>query len=79
MAFFVEETGQKQSEDTVYEQLDRLDLEWLVIGKRSGLSFMEMNELRVRDLIAYVDIYTRNKTPKPNMATQAEIDRFFAG
>lgn len=76
--FFPEEVEQNQSDDTVYEQPERLDLTLLAIGKRAGLSFVEINELRVRDLLAYADIYTGNKEQKPRMATQEDIDRFFA-
>jgi hypothetical protein len=57
---------------------ERLDLELIAIGKRSGLSFAEMNELRVRDLLAYADIYIGKKEKKARMATQEDIDRFFA-
>jgi hypothetical protein len=78
MDFFVEEAEQKQSDDMVYEQPERIDLELLAIGKRTGLSFVEINELRVRDLLAYAGIYTGNKKQKPRMATQEDIDRFFA-
>jgi hypothetical protein len=81
-AFFVEETGQNQSDDTDYEQPERPDLELLVIGKRAGLSFDEMNELTVNDLLKYVNIYvdmaTGKRKPRRRMATQADIDAFFA-
>jgi hypothetical protein len=50
----------------------------LAIGKRTGLSFVEMNELRVRDLIAYANIYPGKKKRQDRMATQEDIDRFFA-
>jgi hypothetical protein len=53
-----------------------------VIGKRAGLSFDEMNELTVNDLLKYVNIYVDMATEKPKqrrrMATQADIDAFFA-
>jgi hypothetical protein len=50
-----------------------------VSGKRVGLSFYEMNELRVRDLFEFVNIYVGKKSEKTRMATQEDIDRFFAG
>ena len=79
--FFVEEAEQ-QNDDEVYEQPERPDLELLVIGKRSGLSFDEMNELTVNDLLKYVNIYVDMETGKrkqhSRMATQADIDAFFA-
>jgi hypothetical protein len=74
----VEEAGQKQSDIEMYEQPERLDLELLAIGKRTGLSFIEMNEFRVRDLIAFANIYPGKKESKARMATQEDIDRFFA-
>jgi hypothetical protein len=53
-----------------------------VIGKRAGLSFDEMNELTVNDLIKfaniYVDMATEKQKPRRRMATQADIDAFFA-
>jgi hypothetical protein len=53
-----------------------------VIGKRAGLSFDEMNELTVNDLLKcvniYVDMATGKRKPRRRMATQADIDAFFA-
>jgi len=49
-----------------------------VLGKKCGLSFAEMNEFRVRDLFAYVEIYLGVAKDKPRMATLADIDKFFA-
>jgi hypothetical protein len=81
-AFFVEEAEPQQNDDTVYEPPERPDLELLVIGKRAGLSFDEMNELTVNDLIKftniYVDMATNKRKPRRRMATQADIDAFFA-
>jgi hypothetical protein len=78
MDFFAEESERKENNDTTYEQPERLDLELIAIGKRTGLSFSEMNELRVRDLLAYADIYIGKKEKKARMATQEDIDRFFS-
>lgn len=44
-----------------------------------GLSFDEMNELRVRDFIKLTDIYTGKIEQGPRMATQEDIDRLFGG
>lgn len=80
-AFFVEEAGPQQNDDTVYEPPERPDLELLVIGKRAGLSFDEINELTVNDLIKYVNVYIEMATGKSKtrrkMATQSDIDAFF--
>ena len=75
MAFLVEEKPQKGNESKVIE---RLDLELLAIGKRSGLSFSEINELRSRDLIAYAELYIGNGIDKQRQATQSDIDNLFA-
>lgn len=50
----------------------------LVIAKRIGLSFMELNELRVMDLFDLVESYTGKKDTGPREATQEDIDAFFA-
>ena len=57
---------------------DRMDLELLAIGKKAGLSFDEMNLLRVRDLLKFVQIYTGNdeETETVRQATQADFDRW---
>ena len=79
--FFVEEVEQ-QNDDEVYEPPERPDLELLVIGKRAGLSFDEINELTVNDLLKYVNVYvdmeTGKQKPRRRAATQADIDAFFA-
>lgn len=74
-----QQEGQQESES---EPLKRPDLELLVIGKRVGLSFDEMNELTVNDLVEFANIYAERETGKRKqrrrMATQADIDAFFA-
>jgi hypothetical protein len=79
--FFVE-AQDELSQPTDIEPPERPDLELLVIGKRAGLSFDEMNELTVNDLIKFVNIYVDMETGKRKqrrrMATQADIDAFFA-
>ena len=56
---------------------DRMDLELLAIGKKAGLSFDEMNLLRVRDLLKFVQIYTgNNEETEVRQATQADFDGF---
>ncbi|CCO08277.1 hypothetical protein DESHY_20146 [Desulforamulus hydrothermalis Lam5 = DSM 18033] len=60
------------------QKIKWLDIELLVIGKRLGLTFTEINELRCQDLLDFVDAYTRKKDDEPRMATQEDIDKFFA-
>jgi hypothetical protein len=78
MDFFPEEAEQNENNEIANEKPERLDLTLLAIGKRTGLSFAEMNELRVRDLLAYADKYIGKKEKKARMATQEDIDRFFS-
>lgn len=67
------ESNGEPSED----EPDRMDLELLAIGKKAGLSFDEMNLLRVRDLLKYVQIYTGSGDEETvRQATQADFDRW---
>lgn len=65
--------------DEPFGPADRIDLDWLFVGKRAGLSFAEMNEMRIRDLIAYVDRSTGGASQESRKATAADIDRFYGG
>ncbi|MGG4499022.1 hypothetical protein [Brevibacillus reuszeri] len=49
----------------------------LSVGKRIGLSFMEMNDLRIRDLFDLVKSYAGGKDDEPRNATQPDIDAFY--
>ena len=58
---------------------ERMDLELLAIGKKAGLSLDEMNLLRVRDLLKFMQIYTGSgdeETETVRQATQADFDRW---
>ena len=48
------------------------------IGKRAGLSLQEINEFRVRDLLDYIRTVTDDDDETPRMATQEDIDKFYA-
>lgn len=56
------------------EDPERIDLELLAIGKKAGLTFAELNIMRVRDLLDYVNIVTGNQKSKPRKAAQKDID-----
>lgn len=47
------------------------------MGKRIGLSFLEMNDLRVRDLFDLVRSYVGEKDDDSKVAAQADIDVFY--
>jgi len=54
-----------------------MDLELLAMGKKTGLTFEEMNLFRVRDLLKFVQIYTGNdEETEVRQATQADFDAF---
>ena len=54
-----------------------MDLELLAMGKKTGLTFEEMNLFRVRDLLKFVQIYTGNdEETEVRQATQADFDRW---
>ena len=57
----------------------RVEIDVLAIGKRIGLSFAEMNELRIVDLFDLAKTYAGSKDEGPRMATQADIDAFYRG
>jgi hypothetical protein len=74
MAFLVE--GERKYKGEL--KVDRLDLEILCVGKRCGLSFAEINELRFVDLIYFIDVYTGAKDGGTRPPTQEEINKFFS-
>lgn len=69
------ESNQNDEDDT---KPVRLDLELLAIGKRTGLSFEEMNELRASDLLEYAEFYTGKTSEESREATQEDIDAFYS-
>ena len=72
-----ESNGSGEPTDTEAEPPERLDLDLLVVGKKMGLSFDEMNMFRVRDLIKFVRIYTGNdEETEVRQANQADFDRW---
>lgn len=74
----VESSGSGEPTDTEAKPPDRLDLELLVVGKKMGLSFDEMNMFRVRDLLKFIYIYAGEKDDQntARQAGQADFDAF---
>jgi len=73
--FFV--PGQPESREEFVDSDRRIDIVVLAVGKRIGLSFAEMNELRVMDLFDLARSYMGSKDDGPRMATQVDIDAFY--
>lgn len=74
--FCVDEVSSKKKKNG--RHIERMDVELLAIGKRSGLTFAEINEFRLQDLLDYVNAYTGAENDKPRKATKEDIDAFFA-
>ena len=77
MAFFVQQWHSNQ--DNQQTSTENLALKVLVIGKKMGLAFKEMNELRLQDLFLMADIYCGEEPPAVREATQEDIDRLYGG
>ncbi|WP_157280078.1 hypothetical protein [Orenia marismortui] len=80
MGFLPSEDQRKSKERTQKPQNDRIDLLLLDNGKKIGLSFEEMNEMRVCDLLEMIEIDigggVQNRSAPP--ASQRDIDKLFA-
>lgn len=70
--------GQREKQnnnDLKFDDFDNLELSIIVTAKKAGLSFVELNDLRVCDYIKFMEIYTGEAENKPRQATQDDIDR----
>lgn len=68
--------GQRKKQNNV--NFEDLELSIIVTAKKAGLSFVELNDLRVRDYIKFMEIFTGETENKPRQATQDDIDRFLS-
>lgn len=50
----------------------------LVIAKKLGLTFEELNLMTLQDFIDYVDLWTDEHEETECMATQEDIDSFYS-
>ncbi|MDT2247853.1 hypothetical protein P7H16_14260 [Paenibacillus larvae] len=76
--FFVQASKRRSPNRLVEEKKEnRFEIDLLVIGKQIGLSFIEMNELRVTDLLDLAKAYSGTDEQEPKEATQADIDAFY--
>ncbi len=60
--------------------LENYEVSLLVIAKRVGLSFDELNQMTLDEFFDYVDTWVGDnddKSAAPRQATQADIDAFF--
>ena len=67
--------GQRKKQSNIDVDFDDLELSIIVTAKKAGLSFVELNDLRVCDYIKFMEIYTGEDENKPRQATQDDIDR----
>lgn len=57
----------------------RIDINVLALGKKSGLSFAEMNELQMSDIIPLIKRINGTDDDGDEITTnQKDIDKFFA-
>lgn len=54
-----------------------IEITILCLGKRCGLNFDEINQLRIKDLIKFTKIYNGKEERKPKLAAQEDIDKFY--
>lgn len=72
-----EKYQKKEREQRSEARATALDL--LALGKRAGLTFDEMNQLRVRDLVGIVEAYTGDgEDGGAREASQADVDAFYS-
>lgn len=79
--FFVpDDLIQKQNKAGAGNGAGLTDFEIMILAqaKRAGLSFFELNELRMCDFVVFMDFFIDGGTGRPRPATQEDIDRFFA-
>lgn len=70
--------SQRKKQSNIDVDFDDLELSIIVTAKKAGLSFIELNDLRVRDYVKFMEIYTGEVENKPKQATQDDIDRFLS-
>lgn len=63
----------QEQEESVYSY----ELSLIVIAKKLGFSFSEINALSLQDLMDIVDIWTNSGKDAPKKATQKDIDAFY--
>jgi hypothetical protein len=69
---------QRKKQSNIDVDFEDIELSILVTAKKAGLSFAELNDLRVCDYIKFMEIYTGEAENKPRQATQDDIDRFLS-
>lgn len=71
--------SQNQSQNQSKKQNDdNFEISLLVIAKRVGLSFEEINMMTLQELFDFVDLWIGNRGDRPAEATQADIDKLFS-
>lgn len=60
--------------------LENYEIDLIVIAKRVGLSYEELNQMTLDEFFDFVDAWVGevdNKSAAPRKATQADIDAFY--
>jgi len=66
-----------RSKSPSQSERDNFEISLLVIAKRVGLSFDELNQMTLDEFFNYVDIWVGDDANEPRPATQADIDAFY--
>lgn len=70
----------KKNQSPRKSDLDNFEVSLLVIAKRVGLTFDELNQFTLDEFFDYVDIWVgdnEDESATPRQATQADIDAFY--
>lgn len=73
-AYVASDTSTDKGQSSQYSY----ELSLIVIAKKIGFSFQELNALSLQDLMDVVDIWTDAKADAPRKATQEDIDNFYS-
>lgn len=60
------------------EPVENVEIVLLVMAKRVGLSFIELNELSLNDVLIFSRLFFGVKSKQAKKAAQADIDRLLA-
>lgn len=73
---FVTSRNQNQSNKPIPKDFN-YEVSLLVMAKRMGLSFDELNEMTLQDFMDFIEIWIGDNEEEYE-ATQADIDRFYS-
>ncbi len=75
----VERLKKSQKSEKKINNNDNAEIGLLVMAKKLGMSFEELNELTIDEFFDFIDIWVGEETEEetPREATQEDIDNFY--